>query len=165
MNKKRKILIIIGNFIQKKMVQNYKKRTKDKIEVVAIPYTSPQCSNLISTIKNQNHHILITFNLSGFELCTLTDNISYNLLNCKQIHILLDRNLKNEKYLSKPLSIAMFFYCLDEKYYDYLINSYPDLPYLKNIGQWQAGDGFSALENNAKILENIIQDVIEQTQI
>lgn len=161
----RKILFITENSIQEKLIEYYKKRAEDKMEILVVSYNAIKCSNLISVIRTQNPDILINFNLSGFELCTLTDNVSYNLLNCKQIHILLDRNLKNEKYLSKPLSIAMFFYCWGEKYYDYLIHAYPDLPYLRNIQEWQAGNDELLLEKNTKILENIIQDVIEQTRI
>ena len=40
-----------------------------------------------------------------------------------------------EKYLEKQLSISMFFYCADHDYYEYLLKTYPDIPYLKEISQ------------------------------
>ena len=62
-------------------------------------------------IKKSEADLFINFNLAGFEQSTLTDGIAYNLLNCKQIHILLKDHLPHEKYLAKQLSISMFFYC------------------------------------------------------
>lgn len=84
-------------------------------------------------VKELSPDMLITVNLEGFEQSTLTDNISYNLLDCKQIHFIFDKNLPNERYLIKPLSISMFFYCTDDEYCKYLLEKYPDIPYLKTM--------------------------------
>lgn len=83
---------------------------------------------------------LITFDLNGFEQSTLAGGISYNLLNCKQIHFLLNRNLSNESYLSKQLSLSMFFFCSDNAYYHYLLDTYPDIPYLEPILSQEKAD-------------------------
>lgn len=109
-------------------------------------------------IKKVQADIVVNFNLAGFELCTLTEGIAYNLLNSKQIHILLQDRLSNESFLSKQLSISMFFYCTDFQYYQHLSEKYPDMPYLKCIRDWDAeGDRLK----NAGILCNIIRDVAE----
>ena len=55
--------------------------------------------------------LIITFDLVGFEQTTLMGGISYNLVNSKFVNFLLHENLQNEKYLSKQLSLSMFFYC------------------------------------------------------
>ena len=94
--------------------------------------------------------LLVTFNLSGFEQQTLTGGISYNLLNCKQIHILLDNNLPCEEKLALPLSISMFFFCRGQDYYKYLQNTYPEMPFLQMIDEWD--DEGSAL---ADIITNV----------
>lgn len=52
--------------------------------------------------------LLVTYNLAGFELCTLTDGLSYNLLSCRQLHFIEKDNCPNEKYLQKDKSINMF---------------------------------------------------------
>ena len=113
----------------------------------------------INELKGFAPDVLVTTDLAGFEQCTLTDNISYNLLSCKQIHLLLHENLPYEKYLEKQLSIAMFFYCVGDAYYDALKNKYPNLPYLKKIQGWQIGEDEHAMEKNAEILSAILQEV------
>ena len=105
--------------------------------------------------------LLLTFNLSGFHQTTLTDNISYNLLPCKQIHIITKDNLPNERYLDKQLSISMFFYCTESKYYQYLLEKYPDIPYLKEVKGWKSSDDEKSAETNANILSEIIEEVMQ----
>lgn len=114
-------------------------------------------------LKKAEADLFVNFNLTGFEQSTLTDGIAYNLLNCKQIHILLDKNLPNEKYLAKQLSISMFFYCIGAEYCRYLWKKYPDLPYLKEIGglQVQAGEMQDSILENADALCGVVREVLE----
>lgn len=65
---------------------------------------------MTSKIKEISPDLLVTYNLAGFELCTLTDGLSYNLLDCRQFHLKDKKNLANEKYLFKEKSINMFFF-------------------------------------------------------
>ena len=53
---------------------------------------------------------------------------------------MLNRNLSNESYLSKQLSLSMFFFCSDNDYYHYLIDTYPDIPYLEPIMSQEKAD-------------------------
>lgn len=106
--------------------------------------------------------LLITFDLTGFEQSTLAGGISYNLLNCKQIHFLLNRNLSNESYLSKQLSLSMFFFCSDNDYYHYLMDTYPDIPYLEPIMSWKKAD---AGEINADALWLSICKVLKMCKL
>ena len=82
-------------------------------------------------LSKESFDLIITFELVGFEQTTLMGGISYNLVNSKFVNFLLHENLKNEKYLSKQLSLSMFFYCAGEEYAAYLREHYPDIPYLK----------------------------------
>ena len=67
-------------------------------------------------LSKDSFDLIITFDLVGFEQMTLMGGISYNLVNSKFVNFLLHENLQNEKYLSKQLSLSMFFYCADRKY-------------------------------------------------
>lgn len=87
----------------------------------------------VGTIQNAGADLLVTVNLAGFDTNTFTDSVSYNLLSCKQIHILWDKHLSNEKVLRHPLSIAMFFVCVGMDYQEYLLEKYPDIPWLKGV--------------------------------
>lgn len=124
----------------------------------------------MSELQTLAPDILVTTDLLGFEQCTLTESISYNLLNCKQIHLLLREKLANEKYLEKQLSMAMFFYCAGDSYYKLLRIKYPDMPWLKSIPGWQIGEDACAAERNAEILCEILEEVsaecgIDETHI
>ena len=84
-------------------------------------------------LSKESFDLIITFDLAGFEQTTLMGGISYNLVNSKFVNFLLHENLQNEKYLSRQLSLSMFFYCADRKYETYLREHYPDIPYLKTL--------------------------------
>lgn len=84
-------------------------------------------------LSKESFDLIITFDLAGFEQTTLMGGISYNLINSKFVNFLLHENLKNEKCLSKQLSLSMFFYCAGEEYAAYLREYYPDIPYLKTL--------------------------------
>lgn len=111
-------------------------------------------------IKKSEADIFVNFNLAGFEQSTLTDGIAYNLLNCKQIHILLKDELPEEKYLARQLSISMFFYCTDAEYCKYLQDKYPDIPYLRTIEEWEKDREENSVEDHAEALERIVREVI-----
>lgn len=129
--------------------------------MIFLPEREKSREGLIKVIKQKAPDILLTVDLLGFEQCTLTDNIAYNLLDCKQIHLLLHEGLENEKFLNKQLSIAMFFYVQNTAYYEHLMTNYAGLPYLGKISNWQTGDSESEWRVNAEILIGIIKEVME----
>lgn len=133
-----------------------------KCEVICVFQNKKESRKFINELKALAPDVLLTVNLLGFEQCTLTDNISYNLLNCKQVHLLLHEKLANEKYLSKQLSIAMFFYCSGDVYYEHLKTTYPNLPYLKKIEGWQIGESDSNILLNIEVISGIVKEVAEE---
>lgn len=137
---------------------------EEKAEVICLQYILREHRDIIGEIKTLCPEVLITVDLPGFEQCTLTDNISYNLLDCKQLHFLLHENLRNESYLAGQLSIAMFFYCAGEALYNRLARKYPHLPYLKKIpgrqekpeDQTESGSGESYFRTLQEMLRECI---------
>lgn len=134
-------------------------------EVSCLQYTPGERRDIISEIKAFRPDVLVTTDLAGFEQCTLTDNISYNLLDCKQLHLLLHENLPNESYLARQLSIAMFFYCAGDAYYDYLVQKYPDLPYLKSLSEWRSETNMTVGNSNAEILYKAFREVLQECKL
>ena len=61
-------------------------------------------------VQNESPDLLVSYNLAGFELGTLTDSLLYNLIDCRQFHIIKKRSLPNEKYLQKLKSINLFIF-------------------------------------------------------
>lgn len=101
-------------------------------------------------LSKESFDLIITFDLAGFEQTTLMGGISYNLVNSKFVNFLLHENLQNEKYLSRQLSLSMFFYCADRKYETYLREHYPDIPYLKT------------LQGSEETVENAMRSAVEE---
>jgi hypothetical protein len=138
-----------------------RRRIEDKTgcETVCLNIDQIGLNNLFGKLKELSPDLLMTTDLTGFEQSTLTDNISYNLLDCKQIHLLLHDKLPNEHLLEKQLSIAMFFYCTHNEYYEYLVRTYNNLPYIRKITGWNEAKGDADCADNADVISSIINDV------
>lgn len=120
--------------------------------------------DLIGKIKEINPEILLTINLAGFDRTTLTDNVAYNLLDCKQLHVICDENLRNEKELEKLLSIAMFFACSRREMYEVLKVKYPHIPWLACMEAWSHSEELSAKKNVAEIA-SVIESVMKECRL
>ena len=119
----------------------------------------------LADVKKAEPDLFINFNLSGFEQGTLMGGVAYNLLNCKQIHILLEDSLPNEHFLEKQLSIAMFFYCVSPACFRYLSANYPEIPYLNIIKGWDDKNTEDAADKNAGLLCNIVAETAKMCHI
>ena len=77
-------------------------------------------------------NILVTENLAGFHMETLSGSIAYNLLHSRQLHFLFDEasfsNI-NARILERPLSLSMRFICITEHIKNSLLSINPDVPY------------------------------------
>ena len=91
----------------------------------------PLSREVTGDIRRKGADLLVTMDLAGFDRTTFTDGIAYNLLDCKQVHLLLQEKPENEACLERPLSIAMFFGCRSQSYAEYLRGRYPGIPWLK----------------------------------
>ncbi len=121
-----------------------------------------QPGNFMTGLQELAPDLLVTVDLLGFEQRTLTDNLSYNIMDCKQVHLLLGKPAAGESCLRRQLSIAMFFYCVGDAYYRYLKEQYPHLPYLKQIQGWQMGEDERAAEKNSETVSAILREVIAE---
>lgn len=158
------VLLVNERYVENKnVIDNLKKKIKDEIKNVNIEVCIENSKINEKYLKGTD--LLITFNLTGFEQSTLAGGISYNLLNCKQIHFLLDRNLPNESYLSKQLSLSMFFFCFGNDYYQYLLDTYPDIPYLELIASKKMVDKMNVGFVNVDVLWLSICKVLEKCKL
>lgn len=132
-----------------------------KIEI----YACKDCREFsILNLKQSSPELIITFNLAGFDSGTLTDGLSYNLVDSKFVHFLLHENLPNEKYLSKQLSISMFFYCVGSEYRDYLLKTYPEMPWLKELEGWNIEETQN-VESNVACIVDAIEEVMGECRL
>ena len=167
---KKKIKIVVVSSQNIENVCGFKHFTEmleqeGSFETASIIYSSKKQRDIIGEIKSLHPELLITVDLPGFEQCTLADNVSYNLLDCKQLHLLFHKNLPNEQCLNKQLSIAMFFYCAGKPYYEYLHKLYPDIPYLKELPGWQFEMNERTSGRNAEIIYTVFQEVLHECRM
>ncbi len=139
-------------------------KAKEKLQLLYknvefIIWNDPKMQITKADIAKIEPDLLLTWNLAGFEQSTLTGGLAYNLLDCKQIHLLTRENLRDENCLSRQLSIAMFFYCAGAEYFRRLQAEYPDIPYLKQLNGWSLENTPAAVNGNADILYNVILEV------
>ncbi len=94
--------------------------------------------HIFREIQAAQPDLLITEDLEGFEMSTLTDAVTYNLLHCRQLHLLLRDPASLPAYadgrrpadlLSRQLSLVMFFYVRGAEVLQRLKEQAPDLPY------------------------------------
>ena len=111
---------------------------------------TPQTHKVLSST---NIDFILSFNLAGFNFLTLTGNVWYNLLPCRQMHI-IDNPLTDSSFLSRPYSIAMFFYCTQHSLYEKIHKDCPELPNLFFLDQWGL--------QPAKVLANTILEILSQ---
>ena len=78
-------------------------------EVIFADTEDPEQRKLLyGTLMETAPDLLVSYNLAGFELRTLTDSLSYNLLDFRQIHFVDRDDCPNKKYLEKERSINIF---------------------------------------------------------
>ncbi len=87
--------------------------------------------NILAALKELAPDLLITEDLEGFEMTTLTDSVAYNLVHCRQIHLITREGLPEMKYLEKQLSLVMHFYVTDAGLKEAVEKRNPDVPYLE----------------------------------
>ena len=101
---------------------------------IAMLNTSEGRRPFLSTdIKNEKPDILLTYDLAGFELTTLTDGLSYNLIDCRQLHVIKNEIPVNKNMLNKIMSINMFFFTNNEELRDRYMAEYATIPYIETL--------------------------------
>lgn len=143
--------------VAEELAEKLNERFENRVGFSVIPLQG----DLIGKIKKMNPELLLTVDLAGFDRVTLTDNIAYNLLDCKQLHVIIDDNLKNEKELEKLLSIAMFFVCSHQKQCESLKGRYPHIPWIECMEGWSTTEDLCEdknVEEIAKVLERVMEE-------
>ena len=84
--------------------------------------------DILSKIFSMHPDLLITTDLEGFDISTLTGGFTYNLLKIRQLHLLLTRDSIHSNILSCPLSLRMDFICKKETDAEEIRKNFPDIP-------------------------------------
>lgn len=86
-------------------------------------------------LKDISPDLLITEDLIRFDEATLTDGIAYNLIDCRQIHLIMNENISNISFMLKQLSLNMHFFCKNKMLCDRMFKMNQDIPFIEEIPQ------------------------------
>lgn len=89
--------------------------------------------HIMGALKELSPDLLITEDLEGFEMTTLTDSLAYNLIHCRQIHLITRHDLPEMQYLAKQLSLVMHFYVTDPLLKEEVLERNGDVPFLETV--------------------------------
>lgn len=114
-----KIKIIINSGIykeHKKIAEAFVKELQEKeYEVMIVDLQKDIPAHEKNQIIKQEHsHLIITFNMVGFELRTTLNSASYNVMPYRMAHVLLEEYSLYSKWLQEPMNFSMFFYASDK---------------------------------------------------
>lgn len=155
------VIVAEKDYEAEKLSKRLSEAFKGRVDFVSMPMTR----DIIGEIRKRMPDLLITLDLAGFDRTTYTDGVAYNLLDCKQIHLLLHEKLSNEKYLGSFLSIAMFFACAGEAYEKSLKYQYSNIPWLKTLPVlWDEGNREAENEWTNRLC-SLIEEVLQECRL
>ena len=130
------VVILSDNGILEKNKDELQHRFKDAdIVWMKRRMISGHKENIVANIKNENPDLCVVENLEGFDMRTLTDAVAYNLIHCRQIHLLYNSAEWEKKCeaLEGQLSLNMFFLCKEEDTAKRLGETYKQIPFIKSM--------------------------------
>ena len=110
-----KVELVINSWIHKehdKMAKEIVRILREKeYEVVVVDLGTDISAHEISRmIKKEQPHLIITFDMAGFELRTTLDHATYNVMPYRMAHILPGEYRKYSKWIEESMNFSMFFY-------------------------------------------------------
>lgn len=114
--------------------------------------TSP--SALSQQLSLSSPDIIITLDLAGFELKTLTGECLFNTLPAKILNIIHGDQPEYHTFLSKKLSLSMLFYDMSGQDYQ-LPDKYKNMRYYYPVSQVTSSPTYDSDCNTSQILSDI----------
>ena len=101
---------------------------KNMITVIHADITQISTSELMKNLSASAPDVIISLDLAGFELKTLTGECLFNTLPCKILNIISGDAPEYHAFLSKKLSLSMLFYDISGRDF-HLSAKYPYMRY------------------------------------
>lgn len=96
-------------------------------------WTCKNAENIFSELMAYKPDIIVTENLAGFQMCTYTGNVAYNLIHSYQLHFIYDPSPFPKELatmIKNPLSLLMHFECCDMTKKREMLSLNPAIPYI-----------------------------------
>lgn len=166
----KKIVIVWEEREQKlygSLIKQAKKIAKElDMEAVFFPLQDKGNHKTYERLKEMDADYLLVFDMAGFEMSTLQEVSSYNILYAKQIHILFGNDEKYRKHLKKNLALNLFFFLSDENLLQEYKQEYPHILNLEAMPPLFTGKKLTAWqqEKNQEALRGIMEQVYHQVE-
>lgn len=112
-------------------------------------------------LRNIKPQLVITFDLAGFEMRTLQETPSFNIISCRMAHLIMKADKETEDCLNVPLNFSMFFYTADSDHAESIRKKYP---FVEHISALKAL-GEITVEEDPYVWENIADTLIKDTEL
>lgn len=160
-----KIEIVVNSRIyreHKKITEAFAKVLQEKeYEVIIIDLgTDMPAHEKSQMIKQGQPHLIITFDMSGFELRTTLDHATYNVMSYRMAHILLGEYREYSKWFWESMNFSMFFYA-PAKTAKEIKKNHPEIENVYSVDTFSASRWW---DDNDKVCE-LIHKIINDTEI
>lgn len=151
--------LFLGNIVQA-VQEIWKDRGYESTVIPVSQEISPD--NYMNMLVRLDADFLVTFGMAGFEWRALMEQVRYNTLFAKQIHILMGNLTHYDYYLRKEYGIQCFFFTDNEGLFEDWKRKYPLLPYFEKIPPLRIAGHLTKEEKlaNRENLERVMDKVI-----
>lgn len=111
-------------------------------------------------IKQEQPHLLISFDMAGFELRTTLDYATYNVMPYRMAHILPEEYSLYSKWLQESMNFSMFFYAAS-KTAEEIKKNHPETENVYSV------DAFSNSRwwGDDNIVRELVNKIVNDTEI
>lgn len=111
----------------------------------------------VQMIKQNQPHLIITFDMAGFELRTTLEHATYNVMPYRMAHILPGEYLLYSKWLQEPMNFSMFFYASD-KTAEEIKKNHPETENVYSVDTFSSSRWWDDDNKIGELINKIIND-------
>ncbi len=166
----KKIAIILEEHNQKPfstLAEQAMKAAKElDMEPIYFPLRERADIHTFERLRKLDADYLLSFDMAGFEMDTLTEESAYNLLYAKQIHILFQNDQKYRIYLRQNLAMNLFLFIGDEYLFKQYKQEYSHILNLEVMPPLVSGEELTKgrQEKNQKAIKQVMERVYQEIE-
>ncbi len=108
-------------------------------------------------IREENPHLLVSFDMAGFEMRTTLNQASYGIMTFRMAHVLLKEYEEYEKWLDGIMNFSMFFYGMD-KTVQQIHEKHPEIDHVQRIESCSVSEWMKEPKYITQLIDRIIAD-------
>ena len=149
------------------LVEQVKKAAKAMdMETLCFCLQDNESGHIYEHLRKIDADYLMSFDMAGFEMSTLTEGSAYNLLYAKQIHILFQNDRKYRRYLQQDMAMNLFLFIGDERLFKQYKQDYPHILNMEAMPPLTLGEKLTEEQQrkNGEALRWVIEKVYNEIE-